>query len=591
MPRILTALVATMFACLAATVQAGETAAPGVADPALARIVAAYWAELEARDPSAQLQQGRVVQRIPHGTFAEARRNAKVARRFLAELGSLRREGLAEADRLSADILAWSLDFQARAERDWWYEFSVTTYTTFDLTVAGQALRANPLATVSDRAAYLTLLGSIAGRLDATHRKLRMQAAKGIALPAPAAGPARQYFEALRPVFAQIVAQTGSRTGELDPKVRDPFLSAVRRRVDGRIEAARAEVVRALARAEREGPQQVGLGQYPGGSDAYRDLVRFHTSLEMTPEQVMALGEQRMTQVNGQLDAIAVQLEIPGGRSGIRDLLRSDARFIARTPDDVAARYRKALGRIAPKIPEYFSTVPRSPYGVRRLDEAAEAGMTFGYYQEPTPGYPTGEYRFNGSRLEDRSLVFAVPIIYHELVPGHHFEIALQLENESLPAFRRLPRGFWFNAYHEGWAEYAAGLADEMGLLDDPYDRLGRLMLQAFLTSRLVVDSGMNYFGWSLERARQYMFDNTYQSKTEIDSETLRYSTAIPGQALGYKVGDQALSALRRAVESKQGSAFDIRAFHSELLSTGGMPLTVLQQHIGRRFALEPTAP
>jgi len=570
---------------------ASEPSSGGVTDPSLATIVDAYWAEAEARDVGAQLQQGRVVGNIPAGTLEEARETVEMAARHLRKLRGLRLEHLDDEDRLTAETLQWSLAQRLNAENLWWYEFPVTPYSTFDLTIASQALAANPLASDADREAYLSLLDAIGARLEATRARLERQAGRGIRLPAPAAGPARQLFEALGARFAAIPEQTQARVSVLSADVQQSFLAEVQRLVDGRIETARSALVAALARAERDGPSQVGLGQYPGGKAAYRDLVRFHTSLDLSPEQVVTYGELRIAEINAQIETLARQLGVEGGRAGIKTMLRRDARFIAKTADDVASRYRKALGRIAPKIPQYFSTVPRSPYGVRRLDPASEGGMTFGYYQPPTPGSPTGEYHFNGSRLEDRSLVFAVGIIYHELVPGHHFQIALQLENLSLPPFRRMFGEFGFNAYNEGWAEYAAGLADEMGLLDDPYDRLGRLMLEAFLTTRLVVDPGLNYFGWSLERARAYMRENTYQSDTEIDSETLRYSTAIPGQALGYKIGDKTLYEMRRAVEAKQGTDFDIRAFHAELLGHGAMPLVVLRDHVSRRFKTGQISP
>jgi uncharacterized protein (DUF885 family) len=584
MRRSLSLIAAAVLACAAGSVVADGQRLGGVTDTKLAAVVEAYWAEAQERDASAQLQQGRVVAKIPAGTLEEAREAAEMAARHLRELRKVRLERLGDDDRLSAEILRWSLEQQLNAESLWWYEFPVTPYSTFDLTLASQALAANPLESDADRQAYLSLLDAIGARLEAANDRLARQARRGIRIPAPAAASARKLFEALGARFGAIPGQVELRIGVLDADVREPFLSEVRRRASGRIETARNTLLESLARAEQEGPTQVGLGQYRGGKAAYRDLVRFHTSLDLSPEQIFAYGERRIVEINAQIEALARQLGIESGRAGIRAMLRSDARFIAKSPDDVASRYRTALARIAPKVPQYFSTVPRSPYGVRRLDPASEAGMTFGYYQPPTPASPTGEYHFNGSRLEDRSLVFAVGIIYHELVPGHHFQIALQLENLSLPPFRRMFGAFGFNAYNEGWAEYAAGLADEMGLLDDPYDRLGRLMLEAFLTSRLVVDPGMNYFGWSLERARAYMRDNTYQSDTEIDSETLRYSTAIPGQALGYKIGDKTLYELRRGVEAKQGKDFNIRAFHAEVLGHGAMPLIVLREHIARRF-------
>jgi uncharacterized protein (DUF885 family) len=572
-------------------VAASASAADGVSDTALAAVVDAYWKEAEARDFSAQLQQGKVVAKIPAGTLAEARETVAIAKRHLAKLAKVRRDRLNDEDRLSAEILTWSLRQRLNAERHWWYEFPVTTYTTFDLQYAALAVAANPLASESDRAAYLSLLDSIGARFEAARDRLERQAARGIRLPAPAAGPARRYFESLAASFDAIPDRTDARVAGLEPDAKAAFSAAVRSRITDRVQPARAAIVDVLARLEQDGPAPVGLAQYPGGKEVYRDLARFHTSLDLTPEQIMAYGEQRIATINGEIDALARQLGIEGGRGGIRAMLKAEKRFLAQTPDDVAARYRTELARIAPKIPEYFSTTPKAPYGVRRLDAAAEGSMTFGYYQQPTPDAPTGEYRFNGSRLEDRSLIFTAPIIYHELIPGHHFQIALQLENVALPPFRRLPSEFGYNAYTEGWAEYAATLAGEMGMYADPYDRLARLMLEAFLTTRLVVDPGMNYVGWSLERARAYMRENTYQSDTEIDSETLRYSTGIPGQALGYKIGDKALTDMRRAVEKKQGSAFDIRAFHEEILGHGSMPLTVLREHVARKFGMGPIAP
>lgn len=289
--------------------------------------------------------------------------------------------------------------------------------------------------------------------------------------------------------------------------------------------------------------------------------------------------------MNQEIEVLARELGIEGGREGIRRMLQTDARFLAKTPEDVAQRYMQEIARIEPLIPKYFAEQPRALYGVTRLDPAAEATMTFGYYEPPTASNPRGEYHFNGSKLEQRPLLFTAPIIYHELVPGHHFQIALQLENEQLPPFRRMMGEFGFNAYTEGWAEYAAELAGEMGLYET-HDRLGRLMLDAFLSARLVVDPGMNYFGWSLEQARQYMRDNTFQSETEIQTETLRYSTAIPGQALGYKMGHRALDDLRAAVRANRGAAFDIRAFHKSLLDGGAMPISVLRAKVERTFGM-----
>lgn len=208
--------------------------------------------------------------------------------------------------------------------------------------------------------------------------------------------------------------------------------------------------------------------------------------------------------------------------------------------------------------------------------------MTFGYYQPPTPDEPVGRYYYNGSKLDQRPQIWAGPLIYHELIPGHHFHIALQSENEELPSYRR--EYLSASAFNEGWGNYGALLAREMGLLDDPYDRYGAALFDVFISARLVLDTGMNLLGWPLEEARAYMREHTFQSETEIATETLRYSTDLFGQALAYKGGLEKLVELRETVRGRAGGSFDIRDFHDAVLGSGAMPLTILERHVRWHF-------
>ena len=178
--------------------------------------------------------------------------------------------------------------------------------------------------------------------------------------------------------------------------------------------------------------------------------------------------------------------------------------------------------------------------------------MTFGYYQVPTPQDPKGYYKYNGTHLDERSLIGAGSLISHELVPGHHFQINLQHENASLPAFRKDRSGY--TAFVEGWGEYSSFLAGEMGMYDDPYDRCGRLLFDAFLTSRLVVDTGMNLLGWPRERAMAYMRENTIQSETEIETETLRYSCDLPVAGARLQDGDAEVRRAAREGEERRSA-------------------------------------
>jgi uncharacterized protein (DUF885 family) len=194
-------------------------------------------------------------------------------------------------------------------------------------------------------------------------------------------------------------------------------------------------------------------------------------------------------------------------------------------------------------------------------------------------GHPDGVYYFNGTHLSERTLATMPSLIYHELIPGHHFHFASQKENKLLHPLRQ---NSFFNAFNEGWAEYAAGLAGEVGLYSDPHERYGRLLMDAFVVARLVVDTGMNALGWSLEQARAYMREHTALSEAEIASESLRYSTDIPAQGLAYKLGEIKVKTLRDRARSALRDRFDIRDFHDAVLGSGGMPLDVLEWHVSR---------
>ena len=214
--------------------------------------------------------------------------------------------------------------------------------------------------------------------------------------------------------------------------------------------------------------------------------------------------------------------------------------------------------------------------------------MTFGYYDAPQKGREEGIYLFNAKNLTSQSLFNIAALSYHELLPGHHLHLSLQQENAALHPFRTFN---YVNAFNEGWAEYAANLAGEIGLYQEPEERYGRLVMDAFLTSRLVVDTGMNVLGWSLERARDYMRAHSGMTETEIQTETLRYSCDIPAQALAYKLGDTKLLALRERFRQTLGSAFSMRDFHAAVLDPGALPFAELEWHLEHEFKRRGSAP
>jgi uncharacterized protein (DUF885 family) len=270
-------------------------------------------------------------------------------------------------------------------------------------------------------------------------------------------------------------------------------------------------------------------------------------------------------------------LGFKGTKAEFKAKVKSDPRFFPRTPEEIGERLMSHIRRIEPKVDAFFLRRPKAPYGVKRLAPQLEPGQTFGYYNPPTASDPTGYYYFNGSSLADRSLLNAGALSYHELLPGHHFQINLAHENEAIPAFRRETLD---TAYTEGWGEYASALAGEMGMYEDPYDRYGRLAMEMFITVRLVVDTGMNALGWSRDKAVAFMRDNLMETDTQIASESLRYSCDIPGQALAYKMGALEIQRLREKTRAALGPRFDVRRFHEAVLGSGSLPMTALERHV-----------
>ena len=231
------------------------------------------------------------------------------------------------------------------------------------------------------------------------------------------------------------------------------------------------------------------------------------------------------------------------------------------------------------ELPRLFKTLPRTPYGLRRIPDYIAPRTTSAYYQQPAgDGSRGGFYYLNTYNLKSRPLFEMEALSFHEAVPGHHLQLALQQEMTGLPNFRRFAG---FTAFVEGWALYAERLGLEAGFYQDPYSDFGRLSFEMWRACRLVVDPGIHYFGWTRQRAINYMADNTALSLHNITAEVDRY-ISWPGQALAYKTGELKIRQLRARAEKKLGTAFDIKEFHEVVLGSGSVSLGVLEENVDR---------
>ncbi len=317
-----------------------------------------------------------------------------------------------------------------------------------------------------------------------------------------------------------------------------------------------------------------GIGSLPGGKQLYARLARHYTTTDLTPDEIHEIGLQEVARIRGEMHAVIEEVGFEGDLGAFNEYLRTDPRFYYDSAKALLEGYQAVSKRLDPELVKLFGKLPRAPYGVRPIPKEEAPDTTTAYYMRPAAdGSRPGWYYVNLYQPEVRPKFEMEVLSVHESVPGHHLQIALAQELTGLPEFRR---NSGFTAFIEGWGLYSERLGYDMGLYTDPYSRYGQLVYDMWRAVRLVVDTGMHYFGWSRQRAIDYFLDNAAKTEADIVNEIDRY-IGWPGQALAYKIGQLKMLELRGEAEAALGEAFDIRAFHDHLLGAGATPLDVLE--------------
>ena len=323
----------------------------------------------------------------------------------------------------------------------------------------------------------------------------------------------------------------------------------------------------------------IGLSQMKGGGELYARLVEDSTTLPLDPETIHQLGLSEVTRIKTDLERLKTEVRFDGSLNQFFDYVRTDPKFQPKSREALTQSYYDIGKQVDARIGDYFSLIPKSPLEIRPYDTSTEEFEAGGSYQSGSAdGARPGVFYSNAYDLPSRLTTGNVTLYLHEGAPGHHFQISLAQENEALPAFMRYGGT---TAYVEGWALYAETLGYEMGFYDDPWNRYGTLQDEQLRAMRLVVDTGIHAKGWTRDQAIDFMMNNSGMTRTEVVAEVDRY-IAIPSQALAYKIGALKIQELRERAEKALGSKFDIKAFHAEVLDTGGLPLTVLENKIER---------
>ncbi len=550
----------------------------GNASGELQQIADEYWERQLEDQIFLRLRHGLPIERLPDLSLEKAQADSVFLTSILDRLESVDEGNLSHDEVLSRRVLMWEAELAAEGTRFYWLSAPVMPYSS-PLRVVNQVFAAYRFDEASDLDGYVALLGQYPSFVRALHEKLVGREERGIVLPQPEIGLVVPYLTAaMGPAGKSSLAVDPARVEHLDAEQIQPF----QRQVD---EIISTNVVPAFERLltyiqgeyATKAPPGVGLAQYPGGEEYYRYLARFHTTMDVTPEEIHQIGLDEVERLSAALDAVKDAVGFSGSRAEFRQFLRTDARFFPKSADEIGEKLGGFAEQMESKIDDFFLRRPKAPYGVQRLAPELEPAMTFGYYNPPTSNESRGLYYYNGSKLGERNMLMTEGLSYHELVPGHHFQINFQYENTDLPDFRREAG---YSAYTEGWGDYSSNIGFEMGLYQDPYSRAGRYLMEMFLSVRLVVDTGMNLLGWSRERAMDYMRDHVIESETQIQTESLRYSVDIPGQALAYKMGSRRWLELRQIAEDALGDRFDVRRFHDAVLSTGSLPMTILEHRV-----------
>ena len=365
------------------------------------------------------------------------------------------------------------------------------------------------------------------------------------------------------------------------PEIREELLRIIGEGIRPAFERYRSLVVEELAPRARP-DEQPGLSHIPGGAEAYAMLARAHTSLDLAPEDMHAIGLEEIRRIDGEFEELGARLLGTGSLETTVTTLRGDPALHFSTREEVAAVAAASLARANAAIGEWFGRLPKARCDVVVTPANEEQHSTIAYYREPAAdGSRPGRYYINTYAPETRPRYEAETLAFHESVPGHHLQIAIAQELTHLPDFRRFNGS---TAYIEGWGLYTERLSEEMGLLSGDIDRFGVLSFDAWRASRLVVDTGIHALGWTRQQAIDFMAAHTALGENNIANEVDRY-IAYPGQALAYKLGQIELLRLRAEARERQGDRFDIRRFHDVVLGEGALPLPVLRQVVERSLA------
>lgn len=520
----------------------------------------------------------------------------------LATLTSYDRNALSGEERLSYDIMRHFLQAMADGERFHDHGFPVNQNQGLQSGLPEFMVNVHQVNSEADAENYIARLNKFPLKFDQALRQVKLSESKGIIAPRftidkvllemknyVAKPPAQN---TLYVSFAEKLTKIPA--AEMDAPTRARLQAAVINSIKDSVYPAYSSMITHFTGLQAKTHANNGAWSLPDGDAYYAWAVRMHTTTDMTAQQVHDIGLAEVARVGAEMDALLKGQGLMEGSIGARyQILANDPKQqFPNTPQgkkDMVVRYQQIMDAINEGMDVAFSVRPKLGVEVKPIPEASQDSAPGAYYM---PGSMDGSRPgmfFANMRNPGETPKFGMnTLAYHEGIPGHHFQIAIQQELEGVPFFRKVVP---FTAYSEGWALYAEKLASELGYGKDPLETLGRLSAEMMRATRLVIDTGIHSKRWTREQAIKYMLDHTGMSETDVVAEVERYFVN-PGQALAYKVGMLKIMALREHAKGQLGARFDLKQFHDEVLTHGAVPLTVLEgvvnDWIARRKAAAP---
>ncbi len=523
--------------------------------PELARLGEVYWEMVLSHTPTFATYLGdfRFNDRLNDISDAGRARWRTGAQALLERLAAIRRESLSESDRVTADILKLQLDQSLEEQAHKFFQWDVDQMNGPQVDFP-QLLNFHPH---DDEAGLTSRFRAFPAYIDQYLANLRAGLAEGRIAMRIAAERVIGQLKALldtppeRSPFAVSPA--------LLPGIRDSVYPAYRRM----LEFLERDY---LPRARTE---DVGLWALPGGDEAYRFRIRLHTTTDLEAQEIHRIGMEELGSIQEEMRRIAGP-----DLKGFLEKLKADPKSFFASREELLETARRDLERCTAALPKWFKRLPRTLCEVKAIEDYREKDCVAAFYYPPDEKLTRkGIYYANTYEAGSRPRFNLRALTVHEAVPGHHLQIALAMEIEGLPRFRRQSS---FTAYIEGWGLYSERLADEMGLYEDELQRFGMLTYQAWRACRLVVDTGIHALRWTRRRAIDFFMENVALTETEVLNEVDRY-IIWPGQALAYMIGKREILALREEARASMGPRFDTRDFHDLVLRNGAIPLSTLR--------------